>query len=378
MHPASSDHHDTGRILVVCGPTATGKTRLALHLAQQCGGEIVGADSRQVYRHLDIGTAKPTPAQRALAPHHLIDVVDPDEPFTLADYLDRARPAVAGILARGRVPIVAGGTGLYIRALVRGFDVPRVPPNPALRRELEDIAAAGGAGALLERLRRADPDAAVAVDRDNPRRLIRAIEVAEASPEPYSRADSAGPPQPTGIAGDAVDAGVATEVGRTLALPVDGPLASKREGVRGYDALIIGLTADRAALHERADRRVDAMMAEGFLDEVRSLYARGYAPDLPALSSLGYRELGEFLAEEQTGAARSRAQAGTGAPTLEGAAQATKWATHRFIRRQLTWFRREPTIQWLDITAGRVADEAARLCARWLSPSAPARTVASA
>jgi tRNA dimethylallyltransferase len=320
----------SGRLIVVCGPTATGKTDLAIQLAGELGGEIVGADSRQVYRYMDIGTAKPTPEQRARAPHHLIDVANPDEPFSLADYLAHARAAVADITTRGRVPIVAGGTGLYARALTRGFAVPRVAPDPALRLELERLAVIEGVAALWERLRTADPDAALVVDRNNPRRLIRAIEVAESRP----------PGAP--------------------ALLEDVPTEPAQDTPPRYDALLLGLTAERAILHARADRRVDAMMAAGFLDEVSALYARGYAPSLPALSSLGYREFGESLRGERP---------------LDDAAQATKWATHRFIRRQLTWFRGEPGIQWFDVTRANIAGDVSRLAAHWLMASEPATHV---
>jgi tRNA dimethylallyltransferase len=310
------------QVLVICGPTATGKTDLAITLARRVGGEIVNADSRQVYRSMDIGTAKPTPAQRAAAPHHLLDVVDPDEPFTLADYLERAHNAIAGILTRGRLPIVVGGTGLYVRALAQGFAVPRVPPDPRLRAELEALAETEGSPALLARLRRSDPHTAATIDARNPRRLIRAIEVAEA----------------TGIS-----------------------FAAQRMAHPRYDALVLGLTADRALLYEHADRRVDAMMAAGFLDEVAALYARGYSPDLPALSGLGYRQLGEHL---------------HGARTLDDAVQATKLATHGFIRRQLTWFRREPGIHWLDIAHGDVVAQAIVQAEQWLAvPVAAGRAV---
>jgi tRNA dimethylallyltransferase len=309
-------------LLVICGPTATGKTDLAITLAQHVGGEIVNADSRQVYRSMDIGTAKPTPAQRAAAPHHLLDVVDPDEPFTLADYLERAHNAIAGILTRGGLPIVVGGTGLYVRALAQGFAVPRVPPDPRLRAELEALAEAEGSPALLARLRRSDPHTAATIDARNPRRLIRAIEVAEA----------------TGVS-----------------------FATQRMARPRYDTLVLGLSADRALLYERADRRVDAMMAAGFLDEVAALDARGYSPDLPALSGLGYRQLGEHL---------------RGARTLDDAVQATKLATHGFIRRQLTWFRREPGIHWLDIAHGNVVAQAIVQAEQWLAvPVAAGRAV---
>src|ERR671932_600247 len=168
------------QVLVICGSTATGKTDLAITLARHVSGEIVNADSRQVYRSMDIGTAKPTPAQRAAAPHHLLDVVDPDEPFTLADYLEQAHNAIAGILTRGGLPIVVGGTGLYVRALAQGFAVPRVPPDPRLRAELEALAEAEGTPALLARLRGSDAHTAATIDVSNPRRLIRAIEVDDA------------------------------------------------------------------------------------------------------------------------------------------------------------------------------------------------------
>ena len=310
------------QVLVICGSTATGKTDLAITLARRVGGEIVNADSRQVYRSMDIGTAKPTPAQRAAAPHHLLDVVDPDEPFTLADYLERAHNAIAGILTRGGLPIVVGGTGLYVRALAQGFAVPRVPPDPCLRAELEMLAEAEGSPALLARLRRSDPHTAATIDARNPRRLIRAIEVAEA----------------TGVS-----------------------FAAQQKARPRYDALVLGLTADRALLYERADRRVDAMMAAGFLDEVAALYARGYSPDLPALSGLGYRQLGEHL---------------RGVRTLDDAVQATKLATHGFIRRQLTWFRREPGIHWLDIAHGDVVAQAIVQAEQWLAvPVAAGRAV---
>jgi len=317
------------RLLVVCGPTAAGKTGAAIALAARFDGEIVNADSRQVYRYMDIGTAKPTVAQRAAAPHHLLDVVDPDEPFTLADYLDRARAAVAAIAARGRLPILVGGTGLYVRALAQGFAVPRVPPNAALRAEVEVLFATQGHAALLTRLRAADAVAAATVDPHNPRRLMRAIEVAESRRIPSSDALSPG----------AHDAGTI-----------------RGAAVEGYDALVVGLTAERAILHARADRRVDAMMAEGFLEEVAALYARGYNSDLPSLSSLGYRELGESVRGERP---------------LAEAVQDTKYATHRLIRRQLTWFRREPGLRWVDITERNLSGRISDMVDRWLPRQPP-------
>lgn len=317
--PDISAAETAARLLVICGPTATGKTDLAIALARRLGGEIVNADSRQVYRYMDIGTAKPSPAQRAAAPHHLLDMVDPDQPFTLADYLDRARTAVAAIAARGKLPIVVGGTGLYVRSLVQGYAVPRVAPNAALRTELEAIIAQDGLEALVERLRRTDPQAARRIDARNPRRVIRAVEVAES--------------------GGAVEA-----------LPQPGGPA--------YDALALGLTAPRALLHERADRRVEAMLAAGLVAEVEALRARGYTPDLPSMSSLGYREMWDYLCGEVT---------------LAEAVASTTYATHRFIRRQLTWFRREPGLHWLDLAAPDLVAEAQRRAEAWLAArTAPA------
>jgi len=330
------------RVLALVGPTATGKTALAIGLAQHLGGEIVNADSRQVFRYMDIGTAKPTLAERAAVPHHVLDLVEPDEPFTLADYLDHARVAVADIAARGRLPIVVGGTGLYVRALVRGFDVPRVPPDAALRAELETLAAAGGPPALLARLRHSDPAAAAAVDPRNPRRLVRAIEVAETASR--TAVDDAG-----------LSAG--NDAPHDDAPHDDAPHDdAPHDDAPRYDICLIGLTAERALLHARADRRVDAMLAAGFPDEVAALYARGYRPDLPALSALGYRELGEYA---------------RGLRPLDDAVQATRWATHRFIRRQLTWFRREQDLHWLDITESNLMTRALATIEPWLALGLP-------
>ncbi len=310
-------------LLVICGPTAGGKTDLALSLAHRFKGEIVNADSRQVYRHMDIGTAKPTPAQRATVPHHLFDLVDPDEPFTLATYLDLAHAAISAIHARGRLPMLVGGSGLYIRAVAQGYEVPRVVPDLALRAQLEADLAASGLDALVERLRRSDPGVAAAVDTRNPRRVIRAIEVAEA--------------------------GAATSTSESASVP-------------RYRALVIGLTANRAELHRRADRRVEAMVAAGFVDEVRALLARGYGADLPAMSSLGYREMIAHL---------------DGRFTLDEAIQATKYATHRFIRRQLTWFRREPGVRWLDRANGDAVALAESTVATWLAQQPAGEPVAA-
>ena len=265
--------------MAIVGPTAVGKSGLALRLARRLpGAEIVAADSRQVYRGLDIGTAKPTPAEQALAPHRLIDVVDPDEAFSLAGY---QRLAYAAIDAAER-PFLVGGSGLYVRAVVDGFVLPAAPPDEALR------AAHLSREQLLARLRQLDPEAAASVDAANRYRLLRAVERA----------------------------------GR--------PAAAEPR----YAVLQVGLTAPRAELQRRADARIDAMLAAGWLDEVRALLAR-WPADLPALSGLGYAELARHLRGELP---------------LDQAVALAKRRTRQFIKRQQTWFGRDPRIHWLDVS----------------------------
>lgn len=273
-------------LVVIMGPTAVGKTAYALTLAQAVNGEIVGADSRQTYRHMDIGTAKPTAAQQAAVPHHLIDVVDPDQNLSLAEYQRLAYAAIDSIHARGRTPLLVGGTGQYVTAVVEGWTIPEVPPNEALRAELEAYAAQHGADALHSRLASMDPQAAARIDARNVRRVVRAIEIVETTGETMDYAQRKQPPP--------------------------------------YRLLLHGLTMDRERLYDRADARIDAMLREGFLEEVRALLAQGYSRELPAMSGLGYRELAAFL---------------DGESTLEEALAATRRATRDFIRRQFTWFR---------------------------------------
>lgn len=291
-------------LLVILGPTAVGKTALALALAQALNGEIVSADSRQIYRYMDIGTAKPTPEERALVPHHLLDVVNPDQTLTLAEYQSLANDAIHAIHQRGNLPMLVGGTGQYITALIEGWTAPRVPPNPEFRAELEAFAAEHGNETLHQRLRQLDPAAAETIDYRNVRRVIRALEVIDATGQPFSEQRRKNPPP--------------------------------------YDVLQYGLTMDRERLYARADQRVDEMMAQGFLDEVRHLLDMGYSRHLPAMSGLGYAQLAAHLLD--------------GVP-LDEAVNSTKMATHNFIRQQYTWFRgHDNGILWhnsesLDISA---------------------------
>ncbi|MBZ0286719.1 MAG: tRNA (adenosine(37)-N6)-dimethylallyltransferase MiaA [Anaerolineae bacterium] len=284
-------------LIVVLGPTAVGKTDLALAIAQALDGEILGADSRQIYRYMDIGTAKPNPDQRAAVPHHLIDIVNPDENLALAQYQQMAYAAIADVHTRGRVPLLVGGTGQYITAVIEGWSIPAVAPNDALRAELEAYAAEHGSEALHARLQALDPDAAAAIHHRNVRRVVRALEVSIEARQPISQLQQKHPPP--------------------------------------YRVMQHGLTMDKDRLLERSDRRVDQMMAQGFLGEVQNLLDRGFSRKLPAMSGLGYAQLTAHLLD--------------GVP-LADAIDATKRDTRAFIRRQYTWFRGHDTgIIWHDV-----------------------------
>lgn len=297
-------------LLAIVGPTAVGKTDLALRIAARFDAEIIGADSRQVYRHMDIGTAKPTPAQLSAVPHHLVDIIYPDDDFSLGMFLDLSKEAILNANRIGKTPILVGGTGQYIMALLENWNVPVVPPNPELRRELDDTLQSRGIDGLLSRLKNLDPDALNRVDAANPRRVIRAIEVAAAQ-------------------------GSREYAPRRLA--------------PWFDSAVIGLGMERAALYRRADDRVDRMMADGFLAEVERLLAMGYDPDLPSMSGIGYHELADHLLN---------------GADLSDAVQRTKFRTHRYIRRQSNWFRpNDPRIRWFEPAQ---SDSAIECAAKWI------------
>lgn len=287
-------------VVVIAGPTGIGKTALALGLAENLRSgtpvEVVSADSRQIYRHMDIGTAKPTPAERAAVPHHLIDIVDPDETLTMAAYQRLAYAAIDDIHRRGGLPLLVGGAGQYITAVLEGWAAPEIPPDPALRAQLEAMARERGPAALVERLRALDPLSAERIDPKNLRRIIRALEVCMLSGRPFSAQRDRLPPP--------------------------------------YRALEVGLTMDRELLYTRLDARIDHMMERGLLDEVSALARRGCAWTLPSMSGLGYAQLGAFLRGEMT---------------LDDAVVAIKRDTRGFVRRQYTWFRRHGQLIWLDV-----------------------------
>ena len=282
-------------LVAIVGPTAIGKSSLALELGRTFGGEIINADSRQVYRYMDIGTAKPTLEERALVPHHLIDVVNPDQDFSLALYQSKVRKMIDDIQKRRKPALLVGGSGLYVWAILEGWRIPAVPPDHVMRQELEARAQSEGVKALYEELKQLDPDAAERIDPRNVRRLIRAIEVSRQG-KPFSR------------------------------------LQGKEPFV---NSLVIGLTTDRTDLYQRIDARVDSMMEKGLLTEVEGLITKGYGFDLPSMSGLGYKQIGMFL---------------QGEIDLPTAIQQIKGNTHRFARHQYNWFRlQDERIHWFDI-----------------------------
>jgi len=282
-------------LIAIIGPTGSGKSKLAIRLAQQFNGEIVSADSRQVYRRMDIGTAKPSRHELSLVPHHLINIVNPDEDFSLAQYQNLAGKAINGIQQRHKLPLLVGGSGLYIWSVLEGWGIPPVPPDPELRHSLEAKAAKVGRDELYHELIRVAPAAARRIDPHNVRRIIRALEVHGSTP--FSQ------PQ--------------------------------RKQVPPFKTLIVGLTTDRAELYRRIDSRVDEMLAQGLVAEVEKLVSMGYGFNLPAMSGIGYKQIGMFLRGELT---------------LAVAVQQIKFETHRFVRHQYAWFQlKDDRINWFDI-----------------------------
>ncbi|HEY9529076.1 MAG TPA: tRNA (adenosine(37)-N6)-dimethylallyltransferase MiaA [Anaerolineales bacterium] len=291
-------------LILILGPTAVGKTELAMQLAERFDGEIVSADSRLFYRGMDIGTAKPTPEEQARVPHHLIDIADPNEILSLAVFQQKAQAVIADIHTRNKIPFLVGGTGQYIRAVTEGWTPPEVEPDARLRAELEGLKETKGVYWLYEKLKKLDPAAAEKIDARNYRRTIRALEVILTTGKRFSE-----------------------QRGQT-----DSP----------YHLITIGLTRPRAELYERVDQRIDTMFASGFLEEVRSLLARGYSPSLPTMSAIGYRECIRVIKGELS---------------EEQAKSEIRRITRVFVRRQANWFKEsDPNIRWFRMEAG-IVDE---------------------
>jgi tRNA dimethylallyltransferase len=291
-------------LILIVGPTAVGKTELAIQLAERLQGEIVSADSRLFYRGMDIGTAKPTREEQALVQHHLIDIADPDEILSLAVFQQKAREAIADIHTRNKIPFLVGGTGQYIRAVTEGWNPPEVEPDSELRKDLEKKKEERGEFWLHERLKNLDPLAAEKIDPRNYRRTIRALEVILTTGKRFSE--------------------------------------QRGQSESPYQLSSVGLTRPRVELYERVDQRIDMMFANGFLDEVKNLLAKGYSPSLPTMSAIGYRECIRVI---------------NGELSAEQAKTEIRRATRVFVRRQANWFKEsDPNIRWFRIEDG-VVDE---------------------
>lgn len=299
------------KLLVIVGPTAVGKTNLSLQLASILGGEIISADSRLFYRGMDIGTAKPTPGERSTIRHHLLDICEPDQTVTLGQYHRLAQRKIDEVLERDRLPILVGGTGQYIMAVIEGWGIPEVPPQPDLRAQLELL----GEHELSRWLQMLDGVAAEKIDPRNIRRVVRALEVTLVTGVPITVLQRKNPPP--------------------------------------YNICIIGLIRHRDSLYLRIDRRVERMMADGFLDEVVALKDAGYDRSLSSMSGLGYRQILAFLSGELS---------------LDEAVERTKFETHRFARQQNTWFKHDdPRIHWFDLGISGADEAALKLGQDWLA-----------
>ncbi len=285
-------------MIAIVGPTAVGKSELALHLAQYFPIEIISADSRQVYRYMDIGTNKPSLAERTSVPHHVIDVVEPDEDFSLAMYHQLAIEALKAIQQRGKLPLLVGGSGLYVWSLVEGWKIPQVPPDQKLRRRLEARAEQEDSQSLYRELQNIDPIAAAKINPSNIRRIIRALEIYHTTGQP--------------------------------------PSQLQRKEAPSFPTLLIGLTQERSELYRGIDWRVDKMIQRGLVEEVEQLLKKGYSPSLPSMSGIGYKQIGQFLRGEMT---------------LPQAIDKIKYETHRLARHQYAWFRlSDSRIHWFDVS----------------------------
>jgi tRNA dimethylallyltransferase len=291
-------------LILLVGPTAVGKTEIAIQLAERLNGEIVSADSRLFYRGMDVGTAKPTPEEQRRVPHHLIDIAAPDEILSLAVFQQKARKAIAAIHTRNKIPLLVGGTGQYIRAVTEGWTPPEALPDERLRAELEKIKEQRGAYWLYEKLKGLDPVAAEKIDARNYRRTIRALEVILTTGKRFSE--------------------------------------QRGQSESPYDLITIGLTRPRAELYERVDQRIEAMFANSFLEEVKRLLAKGYSPSLPTMSAIGYREAVRVI---------------NGELTEEQAKAEMRRITRVFVRRQANWFKAvDPGIKWFQVEEGVVEE----------------------
>lgn len=302
-------------VIVVAGPTASGKTGLAIHIAKKFDGEIVNADSMQIYKYMDIGTAKPTCEERTQAVHHLIDFVEPDAEFSVADYTTLAHEKIADIYSRGKMPVVCGGTGLYINSLIDDVTFGEMETDYALRAELRTIAEEQGANVLLDMLAEFDEESAKKIHPNNLKRLIRAIEFYKV----------------TGV-------------------PISKHQEMTKQVESRYNPLMMIIDHDREELYDRINQRVDIMLQEGLIDEVKSLMEKGYTRDMNSMKGIGYKEVMDYL---------------EGVVSFEEMTEILKQSTRHYAKRQLTWFRRDERINYIDAKEN-VLQEADKLIGEWL------------
>ena len=296
------------KVLVILGPTATGKSHCAIEIAKKFNGEIISGDSMLVYREMNIGTAKPSAEELAAVPHHLVDILPPEASFSVVDFKEQAQRLITEINARGHLPIIAGGTGLYIKALLENYAFNSVSENSELREQLTREAELQGAEALHARLAALDAAAAERIHPNNVRRVVRALEAA--------------------LSGEQVNQYGASEI--------------------PYDALVVGLEMERSALYARINKRVDVMLAQGLEQEVRSLLERGISPDCQSMQSIGYRQMVWYL---------------NGSMPYDEAVEKLKQATRNFAKRQITWYKKMPYIKWLTLDAEpNYANVVGRIC----------------
>lgn len=280
-------------LIIIAGPTGSGKSFLAMELAQKLNTDIISADSRQIYRDLDIGTAKPTPGEQKLVKHHLIDIRPPTENFTVAEYIELVKPLIEKLCNSGKIPLLVGGTGLYIKSLIEGFSIPEVKPLPELRHKLKEEAELSGNKVLYERAKKIDPEAMLRIHENDLFRIIRLLEVFESTGKKMSS------------------------------------LRKRSEDII-YDLVYIGLDLEREKLYERIGLRVNKMIEDGLIDEVTGLMEK-YGSDLKLLGTINYREIRDFILKNTS---------------LDEAKELMKKDTRNFAKRQLSWFRNDPNISW--------------------------------
>ena len=303
------------KLIVVAGPTASGKTRLAIDIAKSVNGEIVNADSMQIYKYMNIGSAKPTLEEQSEAKHHLIDFLEPDEEFSVADYTELAHKIIAEIASRGKIPIMCGGTGLYINSVVNDITFGEIETDYKLREELNELAKQHGSQYLLDILKEFDPVSAQRLHPGNLRRIVRAIEF-------Y----------------------------RTTGIPISEHQEMTKQKESRYEPLMLCVKWDREVLYDRINKRVDIMLNDGLLDEVKCLMEMGYTKELNSMKGIGYKEVIDYF---------------EGNMSLEDTVNLIKQSSRRYAKRQLTWFRRDKRILWLDANEDFLA-EGIQLCREFI------------